>query len=684
MPRFLKSIASLLPGRKALGMIRSSLQEEKLKWGAHDFLSAEQTSLYLSRAIAKRAEKVGEVEFVLQTLAGKEIESDPMLQLLYKPNSYMSGPEFWSLYQRYKDLAGAVYVWKEAPATLGSKVPAALHFLRPDLTKPVVKDGGIVAFEYTKPSGGTMTFQPDEIFYSYYPDPLNMFFGLPLVKAGARAIDTEMQIASYHSKVLRNGGRVDGVFQFKTERLSKEQLGELKDGYKKEYASAAKAGMPLFLGGDATYTRMGLTPEELGFETAKRMTLEDICILTGVPKSMLGSTADVKFDNADAERAIFLRETIKPLLANLTHKLNEFMFPPQQVLTFVDPTPENITQQINLAQAAYASDCSSVNERREMLGLDRVAEQGADEIMVSFTKVPLAEAAGAAAPGQQNAYRNGVSRRQLKKMRAAAVPAPARKAQEPAAHPLRDAFVRKRYGQLRALRMERMERTFAQAVGKMWKAQEKRLTVALGGDGSKSGKGGRKKSLLDSMFDKTLEVQVTRTALLPLIRQLLEQGGNDAMQFAGDEDSAYALSVDMEAWVDARASVLGRELTDTTFEALKAAFTESDGENENRQQLVKRIQSVYDGFTGPRAATIARTEVHGAYQQGTVDGYKQAGASIKIWVAVADEHTRASHLAADGQEVPIDQPFNVGGESLMFPGDPAGSAEETINCRCTI
>jgi hypothetical protein len=32
----------------------------------------------------------------------------------------------------------------------------------------------------------------------------------------------------------------------------------------------------------------------------------------------------------------------------------------------------------------------------------------------------------------------------------------------------------------------------------------------------------------------------------------------------------------------------------------------------------------------------------------------------------------------------MDQAFEVGGEMLMYPGDPAGSAGNVINCRCAI
>jgi hypothetical protein len=41
---------------------------------------------------------------------------------------------------------------------------------------------------------------------------------------------------------------------------------------------------------------------------------------------------------------------------------------------------------------------------------------------------------------------------------------------------------------------------------------------------------------------------------------------------------------------------------------------------------------------------------------------------------------RSAHGEADGQRVPLDEPFYVGGENVQFPGD--GSAKNAVNCRC--
>lgn len=57
---------------------------------------------------------------------------------------------------------------------------------------------------------------------------------------------------------------------------------------------------------------------------------------------------------------------------------------------------------------------------------------------------------------------------------------------------------------------------------------------------------------------------------------------------------------------------------------------------------------------------------------------------VKVWNSMHDDKVRDAHARADGQEAQLDRPFVVDGEELMYPGDPNGSASNTINCRCWI
>ncbi|MFJ9720012.1 phage minor head protein [Streptomyces sp. NPDC101213] len=90
------------------------------------------------------------------------------------------------------------------------------------------------------------------------------------------------------------------------------------------------------------------------------------------------------------------------------------------------------------------------------------------------------------------------------------------------------------------------------------------------------------------------------------------------------------------------------------------------------------------------AATTAVTETTAAESNGAYDAGQSSEQATgqqtarKRWVAVLDDRTRDAHRDADGQEVPLDAPFEVGGETLRFPGDPTGSPGNVINCRCSV
>ena len=88
---------------------------------------------------------------------------------------------------------------------------------------------------------------------------------------------------------------------------------------------------------------------------------------------------------------------------------------------------------------------------------------------------------------------------------------------------------------------------------------------------------------------------------------------------------------------------------------------------------------------------IARTETtrieNAARNEVGAEGKKMGFVMWKRWVAKDEPGvTRPAHLDANRQEVPYDEPFEVGDEKLMYPGDISlgASAGNVINCRCTM
>ena len=125
-----------------------------------------------------------------------------------------------------------------------------------------------------------------------------------------------------------------------------------------------------------------------------------------------------------------------------------------------------------------------------------------------------------------------------------------------------------------------------------------------------------------------------------------------------------------------------KKANDTTMDAIKKALVKGVSEGEGIPKLKMRISEVFEGCKGYRAERIARTQVIGASNFGAFEGYKQSGVvERKEWLATKDDRTRPDHAAIDGQIVGLDETFSNG---LRFPGDPRGSAEDVINCRCTV
>ncbi|MFR9675813.1 phage minor head protein [Streptomyces sp. TR02-1] len=139
---------------------------------------------------------------------------------------------------------------------------------------------------------------------------------------------------------------------------------------------------------------------------------------------------------------------------------------------------------------------------------------------------------------------------------------------------------------------------------------------------------------------------------------------------------------------------------------LRQIRDDPDTPSADRRQARAELRQVYEGLDDadrqwqPDAMRIARTESVGAHNGGAYAGAQawsqESGVEqYKQWLATHvrgpggapggfDDRVRPTHRHADGQLVPMDEPFSVGGFSLDYPGDPSGPAAEVIQCRCAL
>jgi len=114
-----------------------------------------------------------------------------------------------------------------------------------------------------------------------------------------------------------------------------------------------------------------------------------------------------------------------------------------------------------------------------------------------------------------------------------------------------------------------------------------------------------------------------------------------------------------------------------------SAAVEQGTSVENLKKLLEKNKS----FSEYRAETIARTEVGSALLNGSWNGMAalgEFGPTHKVWIATADARSRETHIQVATKVLPINEPYDVGGEPMMYPHSPGASAKNVINCRCDI
>lgn len=108
---------------------------------------------------------------------------------------------------------------------------------------------------------------------------------------------------------------------------------------------------------------------------------------------------------------------------------------------------------------------------------------------------------------------------------------------------------------------------------------------------------------------------------------------------------------------------------------------------EKSYQTIARNISNYGQANLNRTMRIVRTESGRTHSEATSDSIKavkERGADVvKQWDSTLDGNTRPLHRQLDGKYCEVDEPFEVSGLKVMYPGG-FGTPSEDCNCRCRI
>ncbi len=125
-------------------------------------------------------------------------------------------------------------------------------------------------------------------------------------------------------------------------------------------------------------------------------------------------------------------------------------------------------------------------------------------------------------------------------------------------------------------------------------------------------------------------------------------------------------------------------VNETTRKAIQTTLEDAIENGSSYKDVVSALKDKFNMRLNSAKIT-AQLQITGATEAGRNAGMESAGVKKKAWGTAGDSGVRSSHAqaAVDYREgIPIDQPFIVGGSSMMYPGDPSGDISQTAGCRC--
>jgi len=659
-----------------------------------DYLDSYSSCHLVYAATKKIGEAVANVEKKLYEVKGsygKEIieerKDHEILDLLAKPNKFMTGFELFKGISIDLDLMGNSYILKaKAEGKDGRLEGKTLELwpLRPDWVKIIPDEEEIIGgYEYRVPGGEAQTYEFDEVIHIKEMNPKSSFYGLPTVKPALEIIRSLVYAIRWNMNFFYNSARPDFVI-FTENKMQPQDKEDFKKAWRSEFGGLEKSHrFGILSGKDVRIEKLTQTMRDMEFGKLTEVATNQILAAFGVPKHIIGMVGMNRAE-ADAQIYTFLSVTIEPRYKMINEKLNEFLvseFGDNLYLDYVDPTPENREALVKEYEMSLKNNWMVINEVRDKEGLPPL-EGGWDfylpVMMIPTGGVPESERTKMFKIKGINsrAYYKHKKEKENEKLRERVMTG---KKKLKTTLKLKKDLVKifaDRLGIIKKLSftdekkqelwnehdklLTGDEKTFKTIVVELFKSQQKRIIDTLVKP---------KKAVGDIDWDKekTLFAKVST----PFFTSIVESRGKRAAALVG---STFEMTADVRKFIKNKTILFADQVNDTTRDHLKKTLSEGVAEGEGIPELTARVNDVFDSRTKWESERIARTEVLSSSNGAELEAYMQSEVVEKVeWSATMDDRVRLEHAAMNGEVVVKGKPFSNG---LLYPSEP--------NCRCAL
>ncbi len=592
--------------------------------------------------------------------------------------------------------------------------PVWLYPQVPDDTLRIIPGAAHLVQGYVlEASGGKVPFEPHQMMHGRFWHPTDRYYGLSPVRAAIAAIDGHNSARAWNVAMLQNDARPAGFLV--GEGIDEPEQKRLEEKLDKRWGQGSRGGRrirrPMILSGGLKWIGLGMTPAEMDWLEGMKHSAGEITMSFGVAIELVGPSDMKRFATYPEARKAFWEDTMLPLLdrfrddvnANLTARYGdqyEVDYKRHRIAALQEDSDKRSTRIVS----EFAANVRARDEAREALDLPPVdggALVFAADLQRSLLPSPTLDPAigkalevlskSAVLLDRPNDQVDVAAVRRL-------LEAPRvidGKAIDLTSEEAKAAFYLEQVEQRNTVEAKvaaRAESAFD---------EQRRLVIAAieNAPGIDSVLGAAAKAVSVEAFAPVYALAWKATMDRFGLRVLAGLKGTHRHVLerkAVDEDAVIDLFTNAaEAYAEQIVPARIAGVTETTRTAVTSAVTTGIREGQTIPEIAKAVDDAFGGMAGNRAMTIARTEVLGASGAGGQIMAQSTGLPLaKEWIAARDSRTRQitrgddfDHALCDGQKVALDEPFAVPGrqgpEALQFPGDPRGSAENIINCRCT-
>lgn len=631
------------------------------------------------------AETIGSYQPILYRQNGDQeeaIKNHPLLELLNHPGGVdnsavpLSRFDLFEATGGFNELQGECYWYMQLGKV--SRKPKGIVLLRADkVGVDIDKDtGNINGYFIRRNIGSPIPLSVDEVLPFKYFNPKDPYHGFSPTDAGSDYINTDILSTKFTKNFFKNNAGLSGILELKGE-ITEGAFKKFVRMWRSKYEGVDSAGKTAIIrASEANFTKVGLGLDELDMSALRKMSRDDIAMLFRVPMPLLGKAEESGLGrgNVEALEYIFAKYNIEPKLKRIDAVL-QFALQRYYGETNIRVGHMNIIpadKEFELRERDLGVDrWLKRNEVRDTEGLDPV--DGGDQLFIPFTQAPIGDISSMGNPATDKTFKPIVIKR----------------VKTVVEHELK---VEQK--EMFRSRLQRNQTQYERQYKKVLKplfADQKRETL----NNLEALASSLKKDFNQKLFDDAAADALMTEELMPVLRELTKNQGALALVFAGDEESEFALTANMEDFLKRGTKRMATNFNDETIARLNRTLGEGVTNGENIQQLRKRVDEVYTNIERTRSLRIARTETLKASNNATNWAYKQTGyVTGKQWYVNPGGCPECSQF--EGKTVGLDDSYLEVGESYSFTNENGEeqtkiNSYDTVespplhpNCRCTI